>query len=150
MKRKFIIYIVLGIAILLFTLSYISEIQPKLYLIPKNVSTEATSTGRTATSTQTQKIPVSLSVLDKTYNAEIPVGSTVYDLMTKISSTTNFRFNAKLFSGLGYFIDEINGIKNTSNAYWFYYLNGNRASVGISAYTLKPNDVISWKFESGM
>lgn len=60
-----------------------------------------------------------------------------------------FTFSGKEYSGLGFFVEEINGVKNNTQEgrYWIYYINGKKAQVGISSYILKPNDIIMWKYE---
>jgi hypothetical protein len=50
-------------------------------------------------------------------------------------------------SGLGNFIDEINGIKGTKGRYWIYYINNKKASVGVSKYFVKNGDIIKWSQE---
>lgn len=96
-----------------------------------------------------KKIKITLNVLDKTYKANVKEGATLYDAMSNIQSVkeNNFSFSGKEYSGLGYFVDEINGIKGTSGKYWIYYVNGKEASVGVSKYILKSEDIISWKQE---
>ncbi len=171
MKKSFVVYTVLALAIVLFMLSIFFTQQTKNQSSSIHVPDEVTVNALIATSTneviakkQKEKdtiIPInkpavsvihaSLLVDGRTYSLNIPEGSTVRDMMNMAASTSQiFSFHEKLFSGIGYFVDEINGIKNTSNAYWFYYLNGSRANVGISSYVLKPNDKVEWKFESGM
>ena len=41
----------------------------------------------------------------------------------------------------------IDGIDDTSNYYWFWYINDGYASVGASQYVLQDGDVMDWKFE---
>ena len=90
-----------------------------------------------------------LYVGEKKYEISVPENSTVYDLMSALKQRGDINFTGKISSGLGFFVEEINGIKNnaSNNIYWIYYINGKTAGVGISNYILKPNDVISWKYE---
>ena len=91
---------------------------------------------------------VTLNVLDQTYKIEIKDGDTVYGAMQTLNnSTNNFSFEKKEYSSLGVFINEINGVKGKSGAYWIYYVNGKEAPVGVSKYILKSGDVITWKQE---
>lgn len=78
---------------------------------------------------------------------EIPNTTTLYDALSALANTDDIQIHAVAYPGLGQFIDSINGIKNTSDQYWVYYINEISASVGASGYTLQPNDVIEWKFE---
>ncbi|MDD4307384.1 MAG: DUF4430 domain-containing protein [Thermoplasmata archaeon] len=41
----------------------------------------------------------------------------------------------------------VEGIDDTSNYYWFWYVNGEFAYVGVSQYVLQDSDVIEWRFE---
>ncbi|MCX6764707.1 MAG: DUF4430 domain-containing protein [Candidatus Nealsonbacteria bacterium] len=86
---------------------------------------------------------------EKKYEISVPEKSTVYELMDLLKARGDFSFQGKDFSGLGFFVEEINGIKNnpSGKTYWIYYVNDKSAQVGISNYTLKPNDVINWKYE---
>ena len=135
MKKNIIVYLLLGLAVLLFILSYFAGRQGDIKIPEKE---------------QADLIKTSLSVNGQTYQTEVPAGATVYDMLALLASTTKLTFHASLFSGIGYFVDEINGVKNTLNTYWFYYINNASADVGISSYVLKPDDNITWKFESKM
>lgn len=53
------------------------------------------------------------------------------------------------FPPLGEMITSINGFKNGTNGkYWQYWINGEYAQIGASAYIPKPNDKIEWRFFS--
>ena len=90
-----------------------------------------------------------LYVGEKKYEIAVPENSTVYDLMNSLKQRGDIGFKGQTSTGLGFFVEEINGIKNSANnnTYWIYYINGKTAGVGISNYILKPNDIISWKYE---
>ncbi|MDO9537205.1 MAG: DUF4430 domain-containing protein [Thermoplasmata archaeon] len=58
--------------------------------------------------------------------------------------------------GLGILVNGINGvstgstvegIEDTSNYYWFWYVNDDFAYVGASQYVLQDGDVMEWRFE---
>lgn len=90
-----------------------------------------------------------LSLPDAQYEVLIPTGSTVYDLIDKASKQYGFSFSGKSFPGIGFFIEEIKGVKQDTRRglYWIYSINGQVAQVGVSNYILKPQDVITWKYE---
>ena len=91
---------------------------------------------------------VTLNVLDQSYQIEIKKGDSVYDAMQTLNNLIDsFSFEAKEYPGLGIFINEINGIKGKSGAYWIYYVNEEEAFVGVSQYILKDGDSILWKQE---
>lgn len=74
--------------------------------------------------------------------------STVYDLMASLKNQGKIIFSGENYSGLGFFVKEINGVKNNpkTGEFWLYYINNKPAWVGVSGYELKPGDVISWKY----
>ena len=85
---------------------------------------------------------------DKKYEIAVPENSTVFDLMNALKQRGDFDFKGKNSTGLGFFVEEINGIRNNpgENIYWFFYVNGESSPVGISSYILKKGDIISWKY----
>jgi seryl-tRNA synthetase len=91
-----------------------------------------------------------LKINNTEYKTVLPENYNVYDLIKKLSEETDFSFSGKEHSGLGYFIEEINGIKNNNKTgqYWIYYINGESAKVGISNYIINKNDIIEWKYEN--
>lgn len=93
--------------------------------------------------------PHILYVGDKRHEISIPEQSTVYNLMISLKQRGDLDFKGKDSSGLGFFVEEINGIKNNikENTFWIYYVNGKTANVGVSYYILKTNDIINWKYE---
>ncbi len=93
------------------------------------------------------EVRIMLSAGSENYSALVPVGASVYDAMGLIASSTAFRFKAKYYSGLGYFIEEINGLKNSDGTYWTLYVNGLYATVGASQDHLQAADRIEWRFE---
>ena len=92
-------------------------------------------------------ISVSIAVRQATSTLRVPEGSSVYEAMNILASTTSFSFHGTYYSGMGYYIDEINGEKNHSNAFWIYYVNGAQANIGASSYILKNGDTIRWRLE---
>ena len=47
----------------------------------------------------------------------------------------------------GEYIISINGKKQEDNHYWNYYINDEYASVGVSSYEIKENDIYTFKLE---
>lgn len=93
----------------------------------------------------------SLYVGDKKYAPVWRENTSLYDLMRDMTADSRapFLFSAKEYSGMGYFVEEINGVKNNpqTGEYWIYYVNGQSATVGTSQYIVKKDDVITWKYE---
>lgn len=98
---------------------------------------------------QENVIQATLVVEDRTYAVSLSEGGSAYDLMVKAQETSDFQFRGKEFPGLGFFIQEMNGLEQSPRLgkYWIYYINGTKAEVGISAYTVNLHDIISWRYE---
>jgi len=118
-------------------------------IVPKALSDETNQTGSKALSEEVKGIFISLQVLDKNYEIKIDDGGNVFEAMKKLQDEKEkgFSFNYKEYAGLGYFVDEINGIKGSAGKYWIYYINGKQASTGILQYVVKNGDIIEWKQE---
>jgi len=99
--------------------------------------------------TQNLSVSAFLIVQDKSYELSILEGSSVYDVMVIARETTDFDFSGKKFSGLGFFVEEINGITGDTETemYWTFYINDAKSNVGVSEYILNEGDVIEWKYE---
>lgn len=115
-------------------------------------SDQSYQSDRTYESDQTRQnvLPVVLSVEGKEYELSLPQGSTALQLM-EAAKLQGFSFSGREFTGMGFFVEEINGKKQNprQNMYWIYSINGKKAEVGVSNYIIQPNDVISWDYETG-
>ncbi|MBI2038075.1 MAG: DUF4430 domain-containing protein [Candidatus Magasanikbacteria bacterium] len=98
----------------------------------------------------TETIPVTFKIEDREYNPTVKPGATAYEAMVALRESNEISFSTKVFSGLGHFVEEINSQKNSPSTgfYWTFYINNEEAKVGISNYTLKPNDLITWRYEN--
>lgn len=127
--------------------------QPASEELTENVEDEpeikATSTAKQVAQEQIEeKIKAVMLISGVKYEAEIKPGSSVYDLMDLLKMEKKINFSGKNYLGLGFFVEEINGLKNNpSGANWLYYVNGRLAPVGISGYVINNNDIIEWKYE---
>jgi hypothetical protein len=97
-----------------------------------------------------ETVPITFIIEGAEYATKVKPNSTAYEAMNALREANKISFSTKSFSGLGYFIEEINGVKNSPRTgfYWTYYINNQEAKVGISTYIIKPNDIITWKFEN--
>ena len=96
-----------------------------------------------------EKIKVVMLINGVKYEAAVKPGGSVYDLMNLLKNENKINFSGKNYSSLGFFVEEINGLKNNpSGANWLYYINGQPAPVGVSNYIIKVNDIIEWKYEN--
>jgi len=97
--------------------------------------------------------PYSLLVNDEEYNLNLQKNKeySVYQLMQLLTASSQkpFMFKTKEYTGIGHFVESINGVENNpkENEYWIYYINGESAKMGISQYVIKEGDQIKWKFE---
>jgi len=94
-------------------------------------------------------IQVSVKVQDKIYATKIKDGSSVYDLMNQLKFE-GLNFSATEYSSLGFFVTEINGVKENrkTGTYWTLYVNDKEAITGASQLILKTGDLIEWKYEN--
>lgn len=142
------------------TLNQIIE-NPSPSLSPENLSTNTSTPEKSpipktipeknSTSSKTNEIKVTfvVSLDDKktSYNLSLGSEKNIFDAMNELAFSSYFKFSGKNFSGMGFFVDEINGTKNSLTKNWVYYINGKYATVGISGYYLKNGDIIEWKYE---
>jgi len=89
-----------------------------------------------------------LEINGNKYESKISSPMSVYDFMEQLQKEGKIDFKEKTYSGMGKFIEEINGVKGNGDKYWVYYINGKKAEIGISNYQINPGDVISWKYEN--
>ena len=113
--------------------------------IPETVSLEAPENVIDA-----NLVSVSLMVFGKSYEEKVEKGTTIFDMMTKLSTDQDFTFKSKEFTGIGQFVNEINGVKAENGKYWILYVNEKEAEVGASDYKLEGGEKIEWKLESGL
>ena len=92
---------------------------------------------------------VSLIAQDASYKVALPDGSSVLDAM-QTAKENGFSFQGREFPGLGFFVEEIAGKAQNpkEGMYWIYYVNGEKAQVGVSSYIIQDNDVITFKYEA--
>lgn len=98
------------------------------------------------------KISVSFKFIAPGWTKDLAVlvkeDSTVYEAMKELVKEGKISVEFKQFSGLGAFVQSIDGLAPKGNQYWIYYLNGQTANVGVSLTKLKNNDVITWRYET--
>lgn len=113
---------------------------------PQSVPTQ---TVQSAVLSQEKLVPLRLVAQENTYELFLLQGATAYDAMAIAQKEMGFSFQGREFPGLGFFVEEINGARQDprTGKYWIYSINGKKAEVGISAYIVQANDIISWKYE---
>jgi hypothetical protein len=68
-------------------------------------------------------------------------GKNAFELLQaqhKITSTS---------SDFGAFVTEIDGVKNSTDKFWMFYINGTLAQSAPDKYITKQSDQIEWKYE---
>lgn len=95
-------------------------------------------------------ISVTLTVQTESFSIPTKPGGTTYDLMKKAEELDFIEMKTKDYGGdLGHLVEEINSKRSNpqEKKYWIYYINGKKASIGISTYKPQAGDTISWKYE---
>jgi len=90
---------------------------------------------------------ITLLINEEKYTTNISDEINVYDIMNKLKTEGKIDFKEKNYSGMGKFIEEINGVKGNGEKYWIYYVNNKKANIGVSNYKINVGDIISWKYE---
>ena len=122
---------------------------------PKEVESASSLNNQTenqhdiGTPVETDFLRASMVINGKSYPIALIGSSSVYDVMQSFNEVGKIKVDFKDYSGLGYFVDGIDGVKSDTfrAKYWIYYINGAKAQIGISNYILKQNDIITWKYE---
>jgi len=95
------------------------------------------------------KVKAHLFIQDVEYEIFVTQGSTAYDLLEIAAKQYGLRFEGRDFMGLGFFVEELDGVAENprEQMHWIYYINNEKAKVGVSSYVIQPNDVIQWRYE---
>ncbi|MDO8655010.1 MAG: DUF4430 domain-containing protein, partial [bacterium] len=96
-----------------------------------------------------QAIAVTLIVEGVPHDLQVPLSSSVYEVMSQAQAARIMEFSGKEFSGIGYFVEEINGKREDFKGrhFWILYMNGQKAKAGVSSLFVNNQDVIEWKYE---
>jgi len=81
------------------------------------------------------------------FNVDFNASTNGYDYMVEAQAQGKFNFTAKQYS-FGHMITSIQGIEQTSEYYWFLYVNNHDSSVGIDDVKPKVDDDIEWIYSS--
>ena len=74
-------------------------------------------------------------------------GAKLYDVLLQAKKEGALSFSGENYPGLGFLVTDIGSLHQGGGKYLIYYVNGQQASVGVSAYPLKDGDVVEWKLE---
>ena len=139
-KNKYIILVSLLVLVTVCLFFNYKKDNKQIFFIREEVAT------KTETQNNLQNINISLKTPDKSYLVKVEEGATALDVM-KNAQNSGFSFNGKEYPGMGYFIDEINGVKSENGKYWIYYINEQEAEIGVSKYVVNNGDIINWKLK---
>ena len=70
----------------------------------------------------------------------VPKGTNALEAM-KMLADVNYSTSA-----FGAFVTSINGIANTSDSYWLFWIEGKFAEKAIDAYAINKDTVVIWRF----
>ncbi len=121
---------------------------------PTTTATATVSTKQTKTATKApivRQIDVRLQVVGgSTYALTVPAGSTVEAVM-QAARSDGLDYRLKAFGGMGSYVTALDGKAEDTAAsmYWILYVNGAKAQVGMSSYTVKNGDQVQWQYEHG-
>ncbi len=83
----------------------------------------------------------------RSYTFVAAASGTVESLMKVKQTDGSLTYTSKEYPTLGSFLESIGDVKNQNGAYWILYINGVRASVGMSNASVVPGDTITWRYE---
>lgn len=69
-------------------------------------------------------------------------GTTVFELL---NSSHNITYS--IYPEWGAFIESIEGVENTNETFWMYYINGSEAPVGVSLYEITESIEIEFRYQ---
>ena len=84
------------------------------------------------------------------YTIPVLSNTTVLEAMRALATLSNFSFSGNDFTGLGLFVDEINGLKNASGYYWTLFVNDELSQAGASSAKVVPGDIVEWRYQKGI
>ena len=85
-----------------------------------------------------------------TYAIPILSEGSVLDAMHAYAEISDFSFSGRNFSGLGLFVEEINGLKNGNGFYWTLFINNTLSEKGASFAGVIPGDFVEWRYQKGI
>ncbi len=79
---------------------------------------------------------------ETTQSIDVAKGTNALEAM-KLLADVNYSTSA-----FGAFVSSINGISNTADTYWLFWIDGNFADKAIDAYAINRDTVVIWRFLS--
>jgi hypothetical protein len=88
-----------------------------------------------------------LKIREKNFKLEFNKGEVLYDALKRLQTKGEVEMKGQEYSGLGFFIEEINNLKPDKGKSLILFINGKKADVGVSGYELRDKDLIEFKIE---
>lgn len=86
----------------------------------------------------------------KIFQDNITIESSLFDSLMRIQDSGDIVLTYEDYGGdMGVFLQAINGIgvgENSGNKWWHYWVNGSYAQVGVSTQTVRPGDIVLFKY----
>ena len=67
--------------------------------------------------------------------------------MEAYQASGGITFTGREYTGLGFFVETINGKVPADGKYWFLYVNDGSAQRGASQTTLHAGDRVEWRYQ---
>ncbi len=74
------------------------------------------------------------------------IAKTAFEALEKVAEKQNFKIEVQEYD-FGILVQSINGLKNTPEKAWFYYVNNQMADKSADKLELKDGDQVFWKYE---
>jgi len=90
-------------------------------------------------------------VQKQSYTIPVLSETTVFQTMEAYAETNvEFTFSVREFSGLGFFIEDIGGLKNRDGYYWTLFINNTLSEKGVSTAKVSPGDIVELRYQKGI
>jgi hypothetical protein len=145
-------YLILLVAVVVLGAgSYFTELQFLSYSNPSALPSKspAASTSTSAHAETQTASTASLVVGEQSYIVAVSPDKTVMDAMRRLESSGDITLTGKEYPSMGFFVESINGKRNSADRYWILYINGKLSDSGASQTIVHPGDSIEWRYEKG-
>ena len=80
-------------------------------------------------------------------NFSFDIGQSLYEILLDAQNDKKLKFSGKNYPALGFFVTDIESLHSGDDKNLIYYINGQEANVGVSAYFPQNGDVVEWKLK---
>ena len=121
-----------------------------LFFSTQNISKEIPVVSEVKISQNATVDTITIKIGDHSVLLPVKTNTSLYDILLAGQKAGQIHFTGKNYSSMGFFISSIENLHEGDGKYLIYYVNGVEASVGISSYIPKINDVIEWKISTSI